>query len=430
MYPKIRSFTPKLVQAVCVVLLLIIVFAQPAFGVGPVDAPPDRPPLPKPDNGSSGDGDDGSDVVALSCAGVRGVVVNWGYQNEPGVTLQLEGNAYNLSQVSASDGRYDFRGLGQGYAILKPLLIGGQKDLKIHTDDVALSLRCGFDDILNVGIYSGGDRPQPPAYLSLAVDETSAEPGDVFDLIIKARNTLPTSISNVIITDLFPSFIKVKGVEVTQGSPEVLDDRMLSIYIGNMDSGAEVTATVALEVIAATSSGKTAVNRTTLLYAESMADQAVSTFTVGEKVAIETGYEPALIAMAVTKGSNETTEEPSVPSATEMEAATEPDAGTPEEVVSAFSVEEAVTKEPVATEASVTIFSLKETPVAPAAVALVEEITRTSDISPALSLTETISVNGRLPVTGGGIDWVSLPLLGMGLAIIALLAKALRSKTI
>ncbi|GEM_PF-4066442 len=386
---KIRSFIPKLASVIPVALLLGLAFVQPTLSAGPLDTPLDRPPLPQPQPGGNGggSGDEGKGPpAALNCAGVRGVVMNWGYQHEPGVALQLEGGGYQVSQVSASDGRYDFRGLGQGYAVLKPSLTVGQVNLKVHTDEVAIPLRCGFDSILNVGLYSGDKRPRPPAYLSLAADETRLQPGDIFRLVIKVRNTLPTGISSVIVTDLFPAFIKVKGIDVTKGQAEVADGRMLSIYVGNMDSGEEMTATVTLEVTDEARTGQRAVNRTTLLYAESMADQIVSTFTVGEKVAFETGYEPSLVASV------------------DSEEPVEGTGGVP-------LSEPPVAKAKLTSDTAVSVLSVSEMP---------------DDKPDDTEAADTI--NARLPVTGGGLEWLKLLLLGTGLAAIAFLAKALRSK--
>jgi uncharacterized repeat protein (TIGR01451 family) len=316
------------------------------------------------------------------------------------VTLRLTGDSYELTQVSTSDGRYEFAGLGQGYAILQPLLTDSQrKTLAVHTDQVAVPLKCDLPAIANVGLYSGGKRPQPPASLTVMADKTTAAPGSSLRFQFKVRNGLPTDISNVIVTDLFPAPLQIVSAEAGRGEPEALGGRMFALPLGVIHSGEEVSATVTVQVDPSARSGEQVVNRTTLLYAESMADQVVSAITIGkgvvthvESVALLT-TSPAVVAAAAVSS-------PALSLTTTVPAAILP------------------------IQTPATPFVTDTLPMGTA-------IVRVSPISTGMTTTlisgeQAKAEPSKLPTTG--LRLVGLPLLGLGLIVLAVLAQALRKR--
>ena len=221
---------------------------------------------------------------------MQGVVLNWGYRNEPDVTVRLSDYGYEASQVTSTEGRYDFRGLGAGYAVLQPLLSDSQRQqLNVYTNEVAVRLRCEAQPVANLGLYSGNVPPHPPASLTVAADPTTARPGDEVRFHFVVRNGLPTGISKVMVTDLFPAPLSIVEAQVGRGAAEVLDGRMLALDVGAMSSGEEVTATVTVKIDETALPGQEAVNRTSLLYAESMADQVVTNLMVSRGVTVHNG---------------------------------------------------------------------------------------------------------------------------------------------
>ena len=64
--------------------------------------------LPPVSGGSGAKGEQARELRSAHCAGLRGTVVNWGFQNEPGVTLRLGDGGWELVQITSTDGRYGF----------------------------------------------------------------------------------------------------------------------------------------------------------------------------------------------------------------------------------------------------------------------------------------------------------------------------------
>ena len=218
--------------------------------------------------------------------------MNWGYRDEPGITVDLRGGGYQLQQVSTDRGLFVFDGLGQGYALLRPLIPTGQ-GLKAHTDEVVVPLRCDKPTVANLGIYSGDVRPVPPARLIVATDPASVQPGETIDVTLTVRNDLPTAISNAVVTDLFPQRLKPVSITASRGEAVLTDGRMLALWIGQLDAGETVSATVGVRVDPTARQGEMLANRVSLLYAESMADQQLLELTVGEALAMPVVDAPA-----------------------------------------------------------------------------------------------------------------------------------------
>jgi len=255
---------PVLVGAMCIVLW--------AWGVQPAAGSDPQP------TGGAG---------TPNCTGVSGVVVNWGFRNEPGVTLSLSGGGYEVTQVSGAEGQYEFGGMGQGYALLRPVLPSAQaQSLHVLADQIGVPLTCGQPAVVNVGLYSGDKRPQTPAHLQV-VAQGNAAPGAPLTLTVSVKNDLPTGISHVVVTDLLPERLQYVGAKAAKVGTAVLDGRMLVWNLDHMAAGETALATWIVRVNPAAENGDLIANRISLLYAEAIADQALTTIAVGQGLASE-----------------------------------------------------------------------------------------------------------------------------------------------
>lgn len=277
-----RTSSLKFGGAVLVALFLLATwFAQPATGVTPPmqDERPTLPPPPGPPGGGAGGEED---VPAGNCAGLRGTVINWGFQNEPGVTLRLSDGGWETTQVTSTDGSYQFGPLGQGVAFLSIDLSSKQAEtLRPMADDVAIRLRCDSDVIANLGLYSSPSRPDPPATLTMGVSRAALMPGGTVTFYLRLENGMPHSISHVFVTDFLPEGLTVADVTTTRGTVEVLSGRMVTVNIGDLAQGAQETIQIVAQADPTLAYGARLKNTASLLYAESAADQAWTTLTVG-----------------------------------------------------------------------------------------------------------------------------------------------------
>jgi uncharacterized repeat protein (TIGR01451 family) len=267
------------------IFLLTTWFAQPAAGLTPPQQG-GRPTLPAPQpSGPGGGGSEeggGGGAAGENCAGVRGTVINWGYQNEPGVALRLSGGGWETTQVSSGDGQYQFGGLGEGVGFLSVELSPTQAEtLRPMADAVAIHLRCSLDVIANMGLYSGSKRPDPPATLTMGASQGTVLPGQKVTFYLKLKNGMPNAISHVFVTDYLPEGLTVSDVTTSLGNVEVLDGRMVTVNIGEMAQGDQLTMQIAVQANPDLAYGTKLRNTASLLYAESAVDQAWTTLVVG-----------------------------------------------------------------------------------------------------------------------------------------------------
>ena len=278
-----QPFALKLSGAVLITLFLLTTWlVQPAIGVTPPTQDP-RPTLapPQPPAGPGGDTDGDGGLPGESCAGLRGTVINWGYRNEPGITVRLSDGGWETTQVTSSDGRYQFGPLGQGIAFLAADLAPGQAEtLNPIADNVAIRLRCDFDVIANLGLSSSASRPHLPATIRMGVSQDAVLPGGTATFFLTLKNGMPNSISHVFVTDYLPEGLSVIDVTTTKGTVEVLDGRMIVVDVGEMTQGGKETIQIKVEADPTLASGTRLHNTATLLYAESAADQAWANLTV------------------------------------------------------------------------------------------------------------------------------------------------------
>jgi len=88
-------------------------------------------------------------------------------------------------------------------------------------------------------------------------------------------------ISHVLVTDYLPDGLKVTDVVATRGSVEVLNERMVTVAVGELPQGGEETVQIAAQADPALANGTRLNNTASLLYAESVADQAAVALVVG-----------------------------------------------------------------------------------------------------------------------------------------------------
>ena len=229
--------------------------------------------------------------TGASCASLYGTAINWGFGNQGDIGLHLSDGGWHADTVTADDGRYNFGNLGSGVGILT--VDPGALPLTPMVNHIAVRLLCGVAVQANIGLYSGTERPIPPAYLSWQPAAANIAPGQSLTLTLTIHNTLPNPISNVILTDLFPTGLTIERASASKGEVEVLEGRMLTVLVGMVDAGGEETVTVAIRADEGLAAGSEQSNVATLFYAESAADQSAVTLRVGgSSAAAET--EPAM----------------------------------------------------------------------------------------------------------------------------------------
>lgn len=279
------------------IITLLGVWAAILFSPVARAAPPAQDPRPTVSPGGGGNGggtgsgdgagpaaDDDSDSGARQCASVVGELLNWGYGPAAGVTTELTDGGWQLSTVSATDGTYGFGGLGIGTATLRVVLAPEQAEtLTPHIEEAAIYLNCDYPTIANIAVSSGP--VDPPAALSMTAGRTDLGAGDGTEIIMTVENSLPTDITNVVVTNrLPPELIALDVTAVSAASAQIIngpDAQLMAVYIERLASGEE--ANIRLTVIGAGNLAAAAnvTNTATLFYRESVADQTSLDFTIG-----------------------------------------------------------------------------------------------------------------------------------------------------
>jgi uncharacterized repeat protein (TIGR01451 family) len=196
--------------------------------------------------------------------------------------LRLGDGGWELVQITSTDGRYGFGSLGGGIAFLKTDLTAGQaKTLHPMVGDVAIRLRCDLDIIANLGLYSSSQRPALPATLAMRVSPSALLPGKTATFYLTLKNGMSNPISHVLVTDYLPDGLKVTNVVATRGAVEVLNGQMVTVVVGDLPQGGQETVQIEAQADPALANGVRLKNTASLLYAESVADQAAVTLVVG-----------------------------------------------------------------------------------------------------------------------------------------------------
>jgi hypothetical protein len=269
-------------------LLLAGLTALPATGTGPQQGPPPRPFLSgegSEGGGLAGGGQEGTPPLKNSV--IKGVVINWGYRPEPGVTLRLGDGGWELTQVTSTDGRYLFGPLGSGLAVLKVDLPPGSP-LRPAAREVVVQTSGDDGIVANFALYNGDEVPRPPAHLTVATSPAGVGPGDRVTFSLKAQNDLPNGISEVLVTLLLPRDLVPQEVRPSCGTVVIYDNpmslhigRLVTVRMGSIPQGGTETADVVAVLDKNVEPGTTLESVATLLYAESVMDQAVAKVEVG-----------------------------------------------------------------------------------------------------------------------------------------------------
>ncbi len=90
---------------------------------------------------------------------LHGTVINWGFRNEPGITMRVSGADWYLDTASDAAGHYVFECLGNDVVLLNVLPPEGS-NAKPLTTDLAVRPAVGDETVVNLGVYEG-DEPLP-----------------------------------------------------------------------------------------------------------------------------------------------------------------------------------------------------------------------------------------------------------------------------
>ena len=257
--------------------------ATPAQAAPPAQDP--RPPFIPPggDNGSgdspgSSGGSRDDTPAAITCGSLSGEVLNWGFRPEPGILTQLASGSWEMSENTNSDGRYSFGSLGVGVASLNIPRAPGEV-LRAWTSDAAVYLTCDYPTIANLALYSG-DTIEPPATIKMSAESQVISWNRETEITLTVENTLPTAISNVIVTNLMPPGLK--AVEVIAPSDDLQenmqivdggdDGQLVVAYLDTVPAQDEMSVVVVVTAIEDTPFVNP-INTATLFYRESVADQ-------------------------------------------------------------------------------------------------------------------------------------------------------------
>lgn len=272
--------TNKLIIGFSLILALLLMLSTrlSAQGPEPVRVRPTVDPIGSP-TGAIRASTSGEAGTSDNCAALHGAVLNWGVGGQGGISLNLGDGGWQVDTVTNEDGGYNFGGLGIGMGILK--VEPGSTGLRPMVDNAAVRLSCDFATQAIIGLYSGDERPAPPGQISMKASPQTVAPGDRVEFSLTVSNSLPNSISRVIVTDLLPEDLIIKSVNASAGVAELLDGKMLAIIVGEVPENGTVDIFFSARVAEHVAEGTQLVNTATLFYAESAADQASVTITVG-----------------------------------------------------------------------------------------------------------------------------------------------------
>jgi len=245
-----------LIRLILIVLTAAVGFAGWSSAVALAQAPPpprsDPPPHPPggpPDrtqpSGVSGDSQHGGGAVGFyggDCATVFGVVINWGYRNEPKLPITLGGFGWQTQRITDDNGYYASDCLGAGAALLNPVSAPWQHPL---TTDVAVRLggRRAFE--VNLGVYGGDITPTLEITPVMRAYPAQARPGATVTYTIELINTLANRqpMGQVMLTDLLPLALTPLTTTATVGAIEWWGN-LLTVELGELPPGQSATVTV------------------------------------------------------------------------------------------------------------------------------------------------------------------------------------------
>lgn len=208
-------------------------------------APPGRTKPPQPGGGGGvvgRQGDGGGDHPFNPCMTVYGVVISWGYRNEPKIPVTLNGPGWQTQKWTDDNGHYASDCLGEGLALLNPV---SPSWLRPMTTDVAIRAGYRQNFEVNLGVYGGEVAPAPEVRPAVSVSPNSVRPGETVTYTIRVTNTLSARIpmGEVMVTDLLPEALTPVTASSTLGVVEWWGN-LLTADIGTLPPGQTVTIVV------------------------------------------------------------------------------------------------------------------------------------------------------------------------------------------
>lgn len=242
-------------------------------------SPPEPAPAPGPPSGPASRDRDSSDNEEDRPAynvRVHGVVIHWGYRNEPQNPILLSGPGGDWQTKKSTDdnGYYAFDGLGLGVGLLNLVPPPGLTPL---TTDVAIRLGYRNDQEVNLGFYGGPTAPTLPLVFTMTTDRAAFKPGEMVTYQIRVVNPLDDQdierhLSGVLITDLLPEELEITDVSTTQGTVEVWGN-LVTADVGTLTPGERVAVSVKVVIRDSVPSGISVTNKASLIYDAGIAQQ-------------------------------------------------------------------------------------------------------------------------------------------------------------
>lgn len=271
---KKRGFLYLVLPALVFLVLVVgFVFMRLPTAVAQ-EPPPERPqpPTSRPEPPEVGlgpiiDGDRSEGISPVPCSGVHGIVIHWGYRNEPKLPVDLSDGGWQTLKLTDDNGYYSFDGLGLGVGLLNLMLPPGLSPL---TTDVAIRLGYQEEFEVNLGLYGGEVAPSLPITPTMTVSDIGALPGETLAYTIQVTNTLglPSTgrkMGDVMVTDLLPECLTPVAVTSTVGTLELWGN-LLTADIGELAPGQAVTITVKATVGEDILPTSVITNRASLIY--------------------------------------------------------------------------------------------------------------------------------------------------------------------
>lgn len=249
---KKRGFL-YLVLPALVFLVLVVGFVFMRLPTAVAQEPPPERPQPPPGRteppevgpGPIIDSDRSEGISPVPCSDICGVIINWGYRNEPKLPIDLRGGGLQTLKFTDDNGYYAFQCLGIGVGLLNLVLPPG---LSPMTTDVAIRLGYQEEFEVNLGLYGGEVVPSLHVTPTMTVSDVSVLPGGTLTYTIQVTNTLgPLStgrkMEDAMVTDLLPECLTSVEVTSTVGTLELWGN-LLTADIGELAPGQAVTITV------------------------------------------------------------------------------------------------------------------------------------------------------------------------------------------
>lgn len=236
-------------------------------------APPSRthPPQGGRPGGVYGQGG-GGDYSFNPCMTVYGVVINWGYRNEPQVPVTLSGPGWQTQKWTDDNGHYASDCLGEGLALVNPV-----SPPWLHPMTADIAIRLGYRQYfeVNLGLYGGTTAPLPEVAPVMTANSSLVRPGDTITYTIRVTNTLNAqrTMGEVMVTDLLPEALTPITATVSTGQVEWWGN-LLTADIGTLPPGQTVTTVVTARVRADGSPLTEINNRASLLHTGHVATQS------------------------------------------------------------------------------------------------------------------------------------------------------------